>query len=151
NLVVRDDCLVFAGRSLLDLAAEIGTTPFYAYDKHALAERVTSLRRQLPASLELHYAIKANPMPAVVAHLAPLVDGFDVASGRELETALAAGASPEDVSFAGPGKSTDDLASAIDACVVVNLESLGEMRRLAALARTRGRNPRVAVRVNPDF
>ena len=71
NVVVDGDCMVFGGRRLVELAAEVGSTPFYAYDRRAIAERVARLRAVLPAGLHLHYAMKANPMPEVVAHLVP--------------------------------------------------------------------------------
>ena len=61
------------------LAARVGRTPFYAYDRQLLSQRVAELRATLPAGIELHYAMKANPMPAVVQHMAGLVDGLDVA------------------------------------------------------------------------
>ena len=143
--------MLFAGRRLTDIAAEIGTTPFYAYDRRAISERVAELRRQLPSGLQLHYAMKANPMPAVVAHLVPLVDGLDVASAGELGVALAAGGAARTISFAGPGKTLLDLERALAAGITVNVESPGELRRLAALAATTGRKGRVAIRVNPDF
>ena len=57
----------------------------------SLRERVELLRRVLPGEIDLHYAIKANPMPALVGHMAQLVDGLDVASGAELRVALDAG------------------------------------------------------------
>jgi len=87
----------------------------------------------------------------VVAHLARLVDGLDVASAGELAIALEAGARPEAISFAGPGKTDAELEAALAAGIVVNLESEGEMERLAAIARRRGAKARVNVRVNPDF
>ncbi len=151
NVAVDDDCMVFGGRRLTDLAAEVGATPFYAYDRRALDARVARLRAELPAGVHLHYAMKANPMPAVVRHMVPLVDGLDVASAGELAVALAAGAKPATVSFAGPGKSNTDLEQALLAGVTVNIESPGELRRLAKLAAARGLRGRVAIRVNPDF
>jgi diaminopimelate decarboxylase len=90
-------------------------------------------------------------MPEVVAHLGARVDGLDVASAGELGIALEAGVRPESISFAGPGKSDADLEAALAAGIVVNLESEGEMERLAALAHRRGTKARVNVRVNPDF
>jgi diaminopimelate decarboxylase len=95
--------------------------------------------------------MKANPMPAVVAHLVPLVDGLDVASAGELAVALAAGADPATISFAGPGKSNADLEQALHAGVTLNVESPRELERLAALAKAAARRARVAIRVNPDF
>lgn len=151
RLAVDGDCLVFAGRRLTDIADQVGSTPFYAYDARAIAERVAHLRRELPDDVDVHYAVKANPMPDVVRHLVGLVDGLDLASAGELEVALAAGADPGHVSFAGPGKKDWELERALEAGITVNLESFGEMRRLAALGARHGRRPRAAVRVNPDF
>jgi diaminopimelate decarboxylase len=151
NLVFDDEGMLFAGRRVSELAAELGGTPFYAYDSSAIDARVKKLRAVLPAGLHLHYAVKANPMPAVVKHLVPIVDGLDVASAGELDLALASGAAAAAVSFAGPGKSLVDLQRALRAGVTINVESGNELRRLADLAAREGRRARAAIRVNPDF
>jgi diaminopimelate decarboxylase len=143
--------LVFAGVRLSRLADSAGRTPFYAYSRSAMAERIATLRRHLPSGVHVHYAMKANPMPAVVAHMARLVDGIDVASQREMRIALDAGMAAEHISFAGPGKSSAELGSAIAAGIGINLESDAELSRVAAIAGERGYRARVAVRVNPDF
>ncbi|GGC17113.1 pyridoxal-dependent decarboxylase, exosortase A system-associated [Pseudoduganella buxea] len=151
QFAVADDCLQVGGIALTRLAQRVGQTPFYAYDRAALTARVAELRQHLPADVHLHYAMKANPMPAVVQHMATLVDGIDVASGGELRVALDTPMDPQHISFAGPGKSDADLASAIAAGIVINLESEGEMERAAAIGVKLGIAPRVNVRVNPDF
>lgn len=148
---VVDDCLWVGGIPLTQLAARVGQTPFYAYDRTLLDERVALLRRTLPAGIALHYAIKANPMPAVVQHLAGLVDGLDVASTGEMKIALDAGMDPAKISFAGPGKRPPELAAALAAGITLHLESARELETIARLGREQGRRPRVAVRVNPDF
>ena len=148
---VIDDCLQVGGVPLTQLAIRVGQTPFYAYDRRLLDERVTLLRRVLPSAIELHYAVKANPMPAVVQHLARQVNGLDVASLGELTVALDAGMDAAEISFAGPGKRPPELTAAIAAGVTINLESPGELEIVARLGREQGRSPRVAVRVNPDF
>src|SRR3954452_6041622 len=84
---VVDNCLQVGGIALTRLAQRVGSTPFYAYDRSLIDARVRHLRAHLPAELELHFSMKANPMPAVVQHLARLVDGIDVASGGELKVA----------------------------------------------------------------
>jgi diaminopimelate decarboxylase len=112
---------------------------------------VQQLRAAIPPAVHLHYAIKANPMPAVVGHLAALVDGLDVASGAELQGALATGTAPERISFAGPGKSVAELALAVASGITLNIESERELQVLAQISATTGRRPQVAVRVNPDF
>jgi diaminopimelate decarboxylase len=148
---VADDCLTIAGRKLTDIAAEVGQTPFYVYAREYMTARAEHLRRSLPRGVHLHYAMKANPMPQVVQHMAGLVDGLDVASAREMQVALATGTPPERISFAGPGKTPAELASAVQAGIVLNVESELEVARLAEIARATGRRPQVAVRVNPDF
>jgi diaminopimelate decarboxylase len=148
---VVDDCLQVGGMPLTRLAERVGSTPFYAYDRAKLTERVALLRQYLPPEIHLHYAMKANPMPAVVQHMASLVDGIDIASGGEQRVALDTTMAPGLISFAGPGKSDADLSCAIAAGVVLNMESEAEMERIAIAGKRLAIRPKVAVRVNPDF
>jgi len=148
---VVDDCLVVGGVALTRLAAQIGQTPFYAYDRGQIDARVASLRDALPREVSLHYAMKANPMPALVAHMVRRVDGIDVASGRELRVALDAGADPREVSFAGPGKSEAELRQAVAAGILINVESTREVELLAQISDALREPARVALRINPDF
>ena len=146
----QDGELKFAGRKLTAIAREIGSTPFYAYDRSVMSQKVAMLRRALPG-IRLHYAVKANPMPAVVAHMLALTDGLDIASGGELSVALAAGAKPTSISFAGPGKSIHELQRAIAADITLNVESERELLAAAKLGAQTSRRPRIAVRINADF
>ena len=143
--------LSVGGLPLSLLAARVGSTPFYAYDRKLLTARVEALRAVLPAEISLHYAIKANPMPAVVSHMARLVDGLDVASGIELRVALDTGMDPREISFAGPGKSEAELSQAVAAGILINVESIRELGLLATIGQRLARAARVAIRVNPDF
>jgi len=149
--VQADGQLLVGGVPLRTLAARVGQTPFYAYDRQLLRQRVAELRAALPPEVELHYAMKANPMPAVVALMAGLVNGIDVASAGELKVALDVGADPAEISFAGPGKRESELRQAVAAGVLINIESLRELRLLGPIAQALGCPARVAVRVNPDF
>ncbi len=151
QFTVRDGELVVGGLKLSQLAARVGSTPFYAYDRSLLRRRVGELRAMLPAGVKLHYAMKANPMPAVVQYLVGLVDGIDVASTGELKLALDAGADVAEISFAGPGKRDAELLQAVASGVLVNVESARELPVLAAASQRLGLPARVAVRVNPDF
>jgi diaminopimelate decarboxylase len=143
--------LLVGGRRISDVAASVGRTPFYVYDRSVMTRKVDELRAALPREVHLHYAMKANPMPAVVRHFAERVDGLDVASGGELRVALDSGMSPRLISFAGPGKRTEELEFAVESAIVINVESELEVQRLAAIAKRRSVRPRIAVRVNPDF
>ncbi|MCE2911802.1 MAG: pyridoxal-dependent decarboxylase, exosortase A system-associated [Rubrivivax sp.] len=148
---LRDGELLVGSEPLSRLAARVGQTPFYAYSRPLLRQRVAELRASLPRAVKLHYAMKANPMPAVVQFMAGLVDGIDVASAGELKVALDAGADPAEISFAGPGKRDPELRQSVAAGVLVNVESLRELPVLAAASQELGLPARVAVRVNPDF
>ncbi|MFC3580549.1 pyridoxal-dependent decarboxylase, exosortase A system-associated [Sphingomonas hylomeconis] len=140
--------LVIGGRPAAEWAAE-GDTPLFVYDLGMVAARAAALRAALPG-VDIHYAIKANPLPAMVAAVAPWFDGLDVASDGEL--AIALGAKPAAaISFAGPGKRVEELEAAIRAGATINLESVGEADRALAAGGRLGITPRLAVRVNPDF
>ncbi len=136
---------------LSNLKLRAGQTPFYAYDRSVITNKIADFRSAMPSPLKLHYAIKANPMPALVDFIAPLVDGLDVASGNELNIALNSGKPADHVSFAGPGKRKVELAMAIASGVTINIESFTELERIEALCQSIGSSAKVAIRVNPDF
>ena len=148
---VRDNCLCIGGRKISDIAAELGCTPFYAYDAELVKARIKHLRKSLPEKVRLHYAVKANPMREVVRLIGQYVDGLDVASAGELGIALDGGVNNQKISFAGPGKTPGELAVAIEADITINIESETELQRIVSIAESTGRRPRIAVRVNPDF
>lgn len=143
--------LAIGGMPLDRLSLRVGSTPFFAYDRHLLTERLAHLRATLPDQVDLSYAVKANPMPAVVQHLANLVDSLDVASTGEMKVALDTHMPPSRVSFAGPGKTDAELTQAVAAGVTIELESATESARAVLVGNRLGIRPRVAVRVNPDF
>lgn len=143
--------LLVGGRPLSRVVAEVGRTPCYLYDRARIAATVRGLREMLPPAVRLHYAMKANPMPALVGQMVGLADGIDVASAGELRVALDAGADPEHVSFAGPGKSDAELVQAQAAGVLVNVESFREIDILARASAAIGTPARVALRVNLPF
>ncbi|MGH3704407.1 MAG: pyridoxal-dependent decarboxylase, exosortase A system-associated [Agromyces sp.] len=143
--------LEVGGMPLSRLAARVGSTPFFAYDRALLDQRVDRLRAALPARVELSYAMKANPMPAVVQHLAHRVDRIDVASSSEMLTALDTPIPADRVSFAGPGKTPAEIRRAVASGIIVEIESATEFGRVVAAGDELGIVPTVAVRVNPDF
>ncbi|GAA0440317.1 pyridoxal-dependent decarboxylase, exosortase A system-associated [Acrocarpospora corrugata] len=147
----RDGQLTVGGIPVERLAARIGSTPFFAYDRDLVTRRVAALRAALPAGIQLSYAVKANPMPALLQHLSGLVDGFDVASAQEMRHALDTPTHAGRISFAGPGKTVEELSQAIAAGVTVELESETELARARAISAATGVPARIALRVNPDF
>lgn len=147
----QDGHLTIGGVPVGRLAARVGTTPFFAYDRTLITRRVAEVRAALPKDVGLRYAVKANPMPALLQHMSTLVDGFDVASGQELRHALDTPVTPNRIGFAGPGKSTGELSQAVAAGVTVEVESELELARVREAAAALGLPARVALRVNPDF
>ncbi|MFI8524626.1 pyridoxal-dependent decarboxylase, exosortase A system-associated [Promicromonospora sukumoe] len=148
---VSGDEILVGGIPLERLAARVGSTPFFAYDRQRITDRVREVKAALGDAVRLGYAVKANPMPAVVQHLSGLVDALDVASAHEMHTALDTGTDPGRISFAGPGKTPAEIRSAVAAGVLIELESYTEARRVVAAGEALGVVPRVAIRVNPDF
>jgi len=142
----QQGALAIAGRAATDWAAE--GTPVFVYDPAIVATRVARFRAAFPP-IDLHYAIKANPLPELLAAIAPLIDGLDVASAGELTRALAVKPAAA-ISFAGPGKRDAEIEAAVVAGATLHCESENEAARTLAIADRLGTRPRVAVRVNPD-
>ena len=120
------------------LADEFGT-PLFVYDLGVIERLAAALRAVLPARFDLAYAVKANPSLGVVAFVASLGLGADVASGGELDLVLAAGFDPGAVVFTGPGKRDDELRAAVRARLrAITVESPGELERVEAIAASAG-------------
>ena len=146
-----DGMMRIGGQRVDALITGAGDTPLFVYDMALVAETIGALRAAMPDQLGIHYAVKANPHPAFLRNVRPLVSGFDVASAGEMTRALEAGMPADAISFAGPGKRDRELEAAIAAGVTLNLESEGEARRALAIGERLGKTPQLAVRVNPDF
>ncbi|MXP25341.1 pyridoxal-dependent decarboxylase, exosortase A system-associated [Altererythrobacter indicus] len=146
-----DGQLSIGGMTAEALVDQAGDTPLFVYSKELIGSRMADLRRAMPERLSIHYAIKANPYSDILQLMSGLVDGFDIASAGELDLALAAGQSPERISFAGPGKRDRELRAALLAGVTINCESENEAHRALAIGHVENIAPKLAIRVNPDF
>src|SRR5918994_4116544 len=137
-----------SGVPISEIAREYGT-PFYLYHGETIVERVRRVREAL--GTEVSYSVKANPSLGVCQLIAREREaGAEVASSGELAVALAAGFAPEDIVFAGPGKTDDELRRVVEAGIFAdNVESLHEIDRLARIARELGREIGVGLRINP--
>ncbi len=136
---------------LASIAARYGT-PCYVYSRGAIESAYREFER---ASAErdvlICYSVKANSNLAVLNLFARLGSGFDIVSGGELSRVLAAGGTASKTVFSGVGKSEAELRAALQAGVLcVNVESEGEIERLAAVASSMDRIAPVSFRVNPD-
>jgi diaminopimelate decarboxylase len=146
-----DGVLAVGGLLVTELVERAGGTPLFVYSADRIRDRVAQLRAAMPENLAIHYAAKANPFGPVLQVMSELLDGFDIASGGELEMVRQAGIDPALISFAGPGKQDWELRAAIAAGVTLNLESEAEADRAMRIAGREGMTPRLAIRVNPDF
>ena len=140
---------------LAELAKEFGT-PLYVYSKKALTETYQAYDKACVDSsgkrrARVHYAMKANSNLAVIDCFKKLGSGFDLVSGGELARALAVGADPKSLVFAGVGKSASEIGRALEAGVkCINVESIAELHQINRVAtRLKCRAP-ISLRVNPD-
>jgi len=140
---------------LAQLAKEFGT-PLYVYSKKALTEAYQAYDRACidatgKRRARIHYAMKANSNLAVIDCLRQLGSGFDLVSGGELARALAVGADPQSLVFAGVGKSADEIAQALKAGVkCINVESISELHKINRVAKELHCRAPISLRVNPD-
>jgi diaminopimelate decarboxylase len=120
----------------------------YVYDLDALQRHVRWMRAALPEGCELYYAAKANAEAPILETLAPWVDGFEAASGGELRW-LRQAQPGKPLLFGGPGKLDSELELALDqpGCTL-HVESLGELHRLAAIAKRLGCEVSIFLRMN---
>ena len=151
HFAYRDGVLHAEAVNLAKLAQAVGT-PFYCYSTATLERRYRVFAgafADVPALV--CYAVKANSNQAVLATLARLGCGADVVSGGELKRALAAGVPPDKIMFSGIGKTSAELAQALDENILcVNVESESELELLSTIAAAKGRIAHVSMRVNPD-
>jgi diaminopimelate decarboxylase len=151
GLTRRRGALSLGAVPLEAIAAEVGT-PVYVYNAAAIRERF----RVLDAALagvphRICYAVKANSTLAVLRILRDLGAGADIVSGGEMARALAAGFGPDRIVFSGVGKAESELRGAVRAGLGhLNVESVEELRRLAAIAEAERTDVAVGIRVNPD-
>ncbi|MDR1337006.1 MAG: diaminopimelate decarboxylase, partial [Tannerella sp.] len=127
-------------------------TPFYYYDMALLQETLNAIRTETGRyGYHLHYAVKANANPKILACIARNGLGADCVSGGEIQAALDAGFPASGIVFAGVGKSDREIILGLDreiACF--NVESLAELEVINALAGAKGKTATVALRINPD-
>lgn len=142
--------LLFGSKPVSELA-ELVSTPFYAYSGDAVVQRIRRLREVLGGDTEIFYSLKANPSLGLCQIIASEGVGAELASIGELLLAKKAGFTPENIIFAGPGKTQEELETSIAMGIsAINAESEGEIERIAEIAERLGVRANVAFRVNPN-
>ncbi len=146
---VRDDELLVGGVPISTLVEEYGS-PQFVYDKAVILRKIQEARSVFTERFRLFYSIKANPNASILKLFLREGCGLEVASAGELFQALAAGCSPDRIIFAGPGKSEDEIAAAIEASIrEIHVESIEEAKCINRLAKQRNKVSAIALRINP--
>jgi diaminopimelate decarboxylase len=148
---VRNGVLHAEQVSLEELAHRVGT-PCFVYSRAAIETAYGEFARSLAGRRAMiAYSVKANSNLAILALMVRLGAGFDIVSGGELARVRAAGGDARKVLFSGIGKSEREIAQALEGGVLcLNLESEGELHRVARVAERLRRRAPIAFRVNPD-
>lgn len=127
-------------------------TPLFIYDAETIKDRYNYLRSNLPKEIDIFYAMKANSNIAIIKQLVSLGAGVEVASEGELYSCQKVGVAPENIIFAGPAKTDEDISMAIEMGIyALNAESLGEIKRINRIAAEKNRVMDVELRINPEF
>src|SRR5207249_573550 len=136
----------------LTRAAEEFGTPLYIYSAGTILDHYTRLDAALaPLDHLICYAVKANSNRAILKLLADAGAGFDIVSRGELYRVIAAGGDPARCTFAGVGKSREEIAFALEQGVYsLNLESEAELESIDRIASVKNLRARIALRANPD-
>src|SRR5690625_3866856 len=146
------DGRLYAEGCALENLAKIYGTPLYVYSRQALNDAYQSYIKAAPdRDLLVCYGMKANSNLAVLQEFARLGAGFDIVSGGELARVIAAGGDPAKIVFSGVGKARWEIKAALEAGIkCFNVESIGELERIAEIAAEKGVPAPISLRVNPD-
>jgi len=146
-----DGRLLIGGSPVDELVAEAGGTPLFVYDNNIVGSQLARLKAAMPDGLAVYYSVTANPYEPLLNFLGRYVEGFRIVSKGELERLKRAELAGIPMTFAGPGKTDDELEAGIAAGATISVESEGEAQRAILAAEKIGIRPKVAVRVNPPF
>ena len=133
------------------IAAEVGT-PVYIYSKATFEDHLQKIQKAYDElNTTVCYSVKACGNINILKFMAEAGSGFDIVSGGELYRVLQAGANPSEIVYAGVGKTDAEIIEALDADIgYFNIESEAELENLIRLAKRQGKQPKAALRVNPD-
>ncbi|GAB1855543.1 alanine racemase [Flavobacteriaceae bacterium MHTCC 0001] len=139
-------------KSQLIIAAKKYGTPSYIYDGEQIVRNYKSLKNALPNCVDVFYALKVNPNVSLVKLLRNNGACTEVCSLTEMEIALKAGSTPNDIIYLGPCKKDYELKRAIELNIfAIVIESETELMRVSKFAEDMGKIVNVAIRLNPDF
>jgi diaminopimelate decarboxylase len=127
-------------------------TPFYYYDIELLNQTIKAIETQIEGKpFYIHYALKANTNSRLLQHIAKKGFGADCVSGNEILKAIECGFNPQDIAFAGVGKTDKEIAIALENDIFsFNVESIPELYAINDLAKAKNKIAKIALRINPN-
>jgi len=127
-------------------------TPFYSYSYSKLKENINNFKKSFKSfSPLICFAVKSNTNVHIIREIKKLGLGADVVSMGELMLALKAGINPNKIVFSGVGKTSEEISFAIDKKILlINAESLSEIKEINRIAKTKNKKIRIGVRLNPN-
>jgi diaminopimelate decarboxylase len=154
GLEYKDEVLYFASQNTLRLIETYGT-PIYVINEQILRERYRSLKgllNQVYDKNEIHYAVKANSNLSVLKILNSEGASFDCTSMGEVYMCLKAGISSDKIIFTGNMFTDEDFTFALKNNILVNLDSISQLRRLVRVHKKLGKEKEaISFRINPEF
>ncbi|WP_269915541.1 diaminopimelate decarboxylase [Acinetobacter sp. HY1485] len=127
-------------------------TPVFLYDYQSIKENFLEISKKLENKFEVFYSLKANPNVSIIKSFIENGAGLEVSSLTELESAIFAGAKPENIIFVGPCKTESEIERAIQLNILAIIcESLAELFLIQKIANNLNTNVQVMIRVNPAF
>jgi len=143
--------LLIGGRPAEELVAEAGGTPLFVYDNNIVGTQIARFRAAMADGVLLYYVVTANPYEPLLSFICRYLDGFRAVSGGELQHLQRMKLHGMPINFAGPGKQDAELEAAVAAGATISIESEGEAARAIEAGERTGVQPRLAVRVSPEF
>ena len=142
---------MFDRKQLTEAISEL-ETPLYYYDLSLLKQTLDAAKRSADSyGFHVHYALKANYNDRLLKLIREVGIGADCVSGNEIKKAIEIGFRPDDIVFAGVGKSDREIRTALNYQIFAfNVESIAELNVINALAAEQGTKARVALRINPN-
>ena len=133
------------------IVSQVGT-PFYCYSHNKIVDQYRGLAEALSSSkVSIYFAVKANSNLSIIKTLAKEGAGADVVSLGEFKRCLVAGVDPKKIVFSGVGKTTEEIAEALNKDIFqINVESEAELININAIAKSLGKVAMIGLRVNPD-
>lgn len=125
-------------------------TPLYVYNFDAIQSRLQLLRTLFGGKIQIYYAVKANSNLKLLTYMRPLIDGLDISSAGEMKQSILANYQTDQLSFAGPGKTPQELEFAVNNnCGSINVESIDELRTLITITEQLSCKANIFLRINP--